>query len=266
LRFIRGWPAILIEKPVKTVLISDVHFGFEAELAEKGIRIPSQTNRLRELLVSLIEETGVQKMIFLGDLKHQVPLSSWIEWREMPKVIREIVEKGVDVTLIPGNHDGGVENILGDMIRYESSKGMLIEGERKVFLIHGHAWPSPEVLKADMIIMGHLHPVVSLRTDVGSVIRRKVWLYMRGEKKILAEKLGVSSGKRGRIDLLVMPAFNPILSGLSVNSLPPKEKLWPLIRSGAFNLDSAEAITLKGENLGEVKLLKELLMEESLVD
>jgi len=266
LRFIRGWPAILIEKPVKTVLVSDVHFGFEAELAEKGIKIPSQTNRLRELLVSLIEETGVQKMIFLGDLKHQVPLSSWIEWREMPEVIREIVEKGVDVTLIPGNHDGGVENILGDMIRYESSKGMLIKGERKVFLIHGHAWPSPEVLKADIIIMGHLHPVVSLRTDVGSVIRRKVWLYMRGEKKVLAEKLGVSSRKRGGIDLLVMPAFNPILSGLSVNSLPPKEKLWPLIRSGAFNLDSAEAITLKGENLGEVKLLKELLMEESLVD
>jgi len=266
LRFVRGWPAALLDSPVKTLLISDIHFGFEAELTEKGIKIPSQTYRIRDLLMSLIEETKAERIIFLGDVKHQVPLSSWIEWREMPEVIKEIVENGVEIILIPGNHDGGIENILGNMVHYESSKGMMIKCERKVFLIHGHAWPSPEALKADMIIMGHLHPVVSLRTDVGSVIRRKVWLYMRGEKKVLAEKLGVSSRKRGRTDLLVMPAFNPILSGLSVNSLPPKEKLWPLIRSGAFDLDSAEAITLKGENLGEVKLLKELLMEESLVD
>ncbi len=264
MRLLYGWPAVLIDKPVKSLVISDIHFGFEAELAERGIRIPSQTQRIRELLISLVDELGIQRMVFLGDLKHQVPLSSWIEWREMPEVIRKLAEREIELILIPGNHDGGVGEILGDLVRYESSKGVLVEGERKIYLLHGHAWPSPEVLEAELVIMGHLHPVVSLRTDVGSVVRRKVWLYLRGDKSVLSEKLGVKPKRRGKIELLVLPAFNPILSGLSVNSLPPKEKLWPLIRSGAFNLDSAEAITLKGENLGEVKLLRELLMEESM--
>jgi len=266
LRLVRGWPAVLVERLVKTLLVSDIHFGYEAELAEKGIRIPSQADRLEDLLSGLIEEVGAERIVFLGDLKHQVPLSSWIEWREMPRVIRGIVEMGLEVALIPGNHDGGVEEILGETIQYKSSKGVLLEGERRVFVIHGHAWPSPDVLEADIIVTGHLHPVVSLRTDVGSVVRRRVWLHMRGDKRILAEKLGETSRRRGGIDLLVMPAFNPILSGLSVNSLPPREKLWPLIRSGAFNLDSAEAITLSGENLGEVRILRELLMEESAVE
>ena len=262
MKLLYGWPAVLVERPVRTLLVSDVHFGFEAELAEKGVKIPSQTFRIRDLLLALVDEFDAERLIFLGDLKHQVPLSSWIEWREMPEVLRELAKKGVELILVPGNHDGGIAEILGDLVRYESSKGFLLEAERKIYLLHGHAWPDSRVLKADLVIMGHLHPVVSLRTDVGSVVRRKVWLYLKGEKKILSEKLGVRLRRRGKIELLVMPAFNPILSGLSVNGLPPKDKLWPLIRSGAFNLESAEAITLDGENLGEIRLLRELLTEE----
>ena len=260
MRFLGRWPALLMDKPVKTLIISDVHFGFEAELAEKGIRVPSQAWRLGNLLLEVVDEVDAEKLIFLGDLKHLVPLSSRIEWREMPEVIGELRRRGLDLVLVPGNHDGDIELMLGTLVEYASSRGLLIEGERKVFLIHGHAWPGPEVLDADLIIMGHLHPVVSLRTDVGSVVRRKVWLYLRGDRKVLAEKLGVKSRKRGRIGLIVMPAFNPILSGISVNSLPPRDRLWPLIRSGAFDLDSAEAITLRGENLGEIRVLRTLLM------
>ncbi|MEM4718911.1 MAG: hypothetical protein QW330_02510, partial [Nitrososphaerota archaeon] len=58
------------------------------------------------------------------------------------------------------------------------------------------------------------------------------------------------------------PAFNPIVSGLSVNSLQPRERLWPLVRSGAFDLDQAEAITLEGERLGYIGYLRRLLLEQ----
>ena len=262
MKLVYGWPAILIDKPVKTVVISDVHFGFEAELAERGVRIPSQARRLGDLLIEVVEEVGAERVVFLGDLKHLVPLSSRIEWSDMPMIIRELREHGLELILIPGNHDGDIDLILGDLLDYASSRGMLIQGERKIYLIHGHAWPDPQVLEADLIIMGHLHPMVSLRTDVGSVVRRKVWLYLRGDKGVLAKKLGASSRRRGKIDLIVMPAFNPILTGLSVNTLLPKDKLWPLVRSGAFDLDSGEAITLRGERLGNVKLLREFFMGE----
>ncbi|MCX8187043.1 MAG: metallophosphoesterase [Nitrososphaeria archaeon] len=252
----------MVEKPVKSLIVADIHFGFEAELAERGVRIPSQAWRLRDLLLEVVEEVDVERIIFLGDLKHLVPLSSRIEWREMPEALKELKKRGLELVLVPGNHDGDIELILGELVEYAQSRGLLLDGERKIFLIHGHAWPGPEALEVDLIIMGHLHPVISLRTDVGSVVRRKVWLYLNGDRKVLAEKLGVEARRRGRIGLIVMPAFNPILSGISVNSLPPRERLWPLIRSGAFDLDSAEAITLGGENLGGVRALRNLLMGE----
>lgn len=250
----------MIEKPVKSLVVADIHFGFEAELEERGICIPSQVWRLRDLLLNVVEEVDVERVIFLGDLKHLVPLSSRIEWREMPEVVRDLKKRGLDLILVPGNHDGDIELILGELVKYASLKGLLLECERRIFLIHGHAWPGPEALNADIIIMGHLHPVISLRTDVGSVVRRKVWLHLTGDRGVLSEKLGVEAKRRGQINLLVMPAFNPILSGISVNSMLPKDRLWPLIRSGAFNLDSAEAITLGGENLGDVRTLRTLLM------
>ena len=255
-------PVIVVDKPVKSLIVADIHFGFEAELAEKGIRVPSQTWRLKSRLVEAVEEAGAERLIFLGDLKHMVPLSSWIEWREMPKAVQELRDLGLDLILVPGNHDGDIESILGGLMTYQPSRGMMIEGERKIYLLHGHTWPDREAVDADLIIMGHLHPVVSLRTDVGSIIRRRVWLYLKGDRKALAEKLGIERRRRGKIDLIVMPAFNPILSGLSVNSLQPREKLWPLIRSGAFDLDSAEAITLQGERLGYIRYLRRLLVEE----
>ena len=262
MRFIPGQPALLVEKPVRSLIVADVHLGFEAELAEKGIRVPSQTWRLERSLIKLCEEVDAERLIFLGDLKHMIPLSSWIEWREMPEAIRRVRELGVELILVPGNHDGDVDRILEDLVSYQPSRGMLIGGRRRVYLLHGHAWPDERALEADVIVMGHLHPVVSLKTDIGSVISRRAWLYARGDKGMLAEKLGISTRRRGGIDLIVMPAFNPIVSGLSVNSLQPREKLWPLVRSGAFNLDQAEAITLEGERLGYIGYLRRLLLEQ----
>ena len=261
MKFILGWPALLVEKPVRSLIITDVHFGFEAELAEKGIRTPSQTWKLQRSIIKLCEENSVERLIFLGDLKHMVPLSSWIEWREMPEALKVLKEMGVDLALILGNHDGGIESMLGDLVTIFPSKGVMLDAEKRVYLLHGHAWPSQEVLRADLIIMGHLHPMISLRTDIGIIAKRRVWLIFEGDKKILAEKLAARR-RRGSIRLIVMPAFNPILTGLSVNALTPRDRLWPLIRSGAFDLDSGEAVALSGERLGKISFLRKLLMEE----
>ena len=259
MRLIDGWPAILVEKPVKTVLVSDLHFGFEAELADKGVRVPSQAWKLGELLVELVREVDAERLIFVGDLKHRIPLSSWIEWREMPRVLREL-RKLVELILVPGNHDGGIASMLGDLITYTPSRGILVEAEQKIFLLHGHTWPNRDVLKADLVIMGHLHPMVSLRTSVGEILKRRVWLILEGDRRVLAERLGTETRRR-KLKLIVMPAFNPLLTGISVNSLTPKDKLWPLMRGGGFELREAEVITLNGERLGKVGELEHQLRD-----
>ncbi len=255
MRLVEGWPALLLEKPTRTLVVSDVHFGFEAELAEKGVKVPSQSHRLRELFMEIIDATGAGRLIILGDLKHQVPLSSWIEWREMPRVIEEIRGLGLEVYLVPGNHDGGIESMLGGMIHYLPSRGALIEAEQRIYLLHGHTWPTAEVLEADLIVMGHLHPMVGIRSDVGAVVKRRAWLLMRGDRRALAESLGAGTRRRKPINLIIMPAFNPILTGLTVNSLTPRDRLWPLMRSKAFDLGEAEAVMLDGVRLGKVSEL-----------
>lgn len=266
MKLVEGWPALLVEKPEKALIISDIHFGFEAELAERGVRIPSQTWKLANRLAQLIRDTGARRLIVLGDIKHKVPLSSWIEWREMPKAIEGLKALGVKITLIPGNHDGGIKSILGDSISYASSRGLFLEAERRLLLFHGHRWPSPEAVKADIIVMGHLHPMVSLRTDVGSLVKHPAWLMLRGSRKLLAQHLSNKLKKplkaAGRIELIVLPAFNPLLTGISVNSLSPKEKLWPLMASKAFQLKEAEVILLNGERLGTVEQLEHQLKRD----
>ena len=151
--------------------------------------------------------------------------------------------------------------MLGDLVTYASSRGVLIKAEQKIFLFHGHTWPSKDVLRADLVVMGHLHPMVSLRTDVGGVLKKRVWLILEGDRGILAERLKSKTRMRRKLKLIVMPAFNPILTGISVNSLTPRDRLWPLMRGGGFELRQAEVITLNGERLGRVGELEHQLWD-----
>ncbi|MEM1583200.1 MAG: metallophosphoesterase [Nitrososphaerota archaeon] len=262
MKLLENWPAILIEKPEPAIVVSDIHFGFEAEFRERGIRIPSQTWRITELLIKLIEEQEPRKIIILGDLKHKIPYSSTIEWEEMPKAIEMIKQTGVKIMLVPGNHDGNIKKVLGNAIKYASSSGLLIEGEKKFFLYHGHRWPNIDILESDVILMGHLHPMINLRTDVGSIIKKPVWMLMEGDKeniaKVFREKYGARLKVRGRIKLIILPAFNPLLTGISINNIRPEDRLWPLIKTNSFSISLAEIILLDGRSLGRLEHVEKL--------
>ncbi|MCS7126383.1 MAG: metallophosphoesterase [Aigarchaeota archaeon] len=266
MRFLDRWPAILIEKPEPTIIVSDIHYGFEVELNERGIRVPVQTQKITDSLIELVREHGVYKVIVLGDFKHKVPLSSWIEWREMPKALRSLRENGVEISLVLGNHDGGIKKILGSLIRYFPSSGILLKGEKKFFMFHGHRWPSTSILEADVVFMGHLHPMINLRTDVGNIVKKPIWLILEGDKNRLAKiykekKYDVNIRSKGKMSLIVFPAFNPMLTGISVNNLNPRDRLWPLIKSKSFFLDEAEVVLLDGQNLGRLKEIERMVEE-----
>lgn len=262
MKLLQNWPAILIEKPEPTIIVSDIHFGFEAEFREKGIKIPSQTWKITELLIKLIEEQNPGKIIILGDLKHKIPCSSTIEWEEMPEAIEKIKQTGTEVILVPGNHDGNIKKILGNAIKYTSSSGLLIEGEKRFFLYHGHRWPSMDIVKSDVILMGHLHPMINLRTDVGSITKKPVWMLIEGEReklvKVFKEKYNVRLKARGRINLIILPAFNPLLTGVSINNIRTEDRLWPLIKTNIFSISLAEIILLGGQNLGRLEQIEKI--------
>ncbi len=252
----------MVERPVKTLIISDVHVGFEEELHEIGFRVPSQSWRLIEEIKQLIEKTKAKKLIILGDLKHKVPGISKTEWRYLSSMVEDVRRMVDEVVLVPGNHDASISKILGDSVIYAPSRGFMIEvGEHKVGLFHGHTWPYMLLSNADMLVMGHIHPVVRLRAELGFTIRKRVWLNLETDRSSFVRRLRRKHGSkapRGRLSLLVMPSFNDFLSGVAVNTISEgHELLGPLMKSGLFDLSKAEVYMLDGTHLGKVSDLRE---------
>ena len=82
LKFIQNQPALVFNK---NLVIADIHLGLEYELYKSGINVPSQTEKMKKKIDQLIKKTKPNRLIFLGDIKHQIPGVSWQELKEVPE-------------------------------------------------------------------------------------------------------------------------------------------------------------------------------------
>ncbi|MEM3123503.1 MAG: metallophosphoesterase, partial [Nitrososphaerota archaeon] len=218
-RIIENVPALLLTKPVRTIVVADLHLGFEEELRIAGVRIPPQSPRVVEALAELCVRERARRLVVLGDLKHQFVGASQLERKILPKLVSRLREGVGEVMVIPGNHDGDLDEILGDLVTMLPVRGWYIAEER-VGLTHGHVKPDKQLLRARLLVVGHLHPV--LRLGYGEASSRfRVWLMMRGERRVLCNRLLDNDCGRmgGVIQLLIMPSFNMMLTGRSVTDL-----------------------------------------------
>jgi len=265
----------MVEGEEAVMVVADVHLGFELELMESGINIPSQTGRLAESLTRLVEEHGPDRLIILGDLKHNVPTVSLQERMDVPEFL-ERLSRMLPVEVVVGNHDGMLDMLAPPSVSIRPSRGVVLsDGDGRVGLFHGHSWPGPELLSSDVLVMAHIHPTVAFKTRFGFSLFERVWLrcvcdgrrlaraYLeyRGVKpgsdprKTLSERFGVDVGNPR---LVVMPAFNSSLGGAPVNRRVDRQ-LSPMLRSGALRLERCEAYLLDGTYLGDVRHLRALV-------
>jgi len=275
IRLLTPWPALLLDESERILLVSDLHIGFEYELAKMGISIPYQSDRLLEDLLMIVHECKPQRLIILGDLKHGIPITSFQEQREIPQFFEALKKEVESVEVIRGNHDGGLQSLVPKDVKIHSSKGILLGEKFKVGVFHGHAWPSPKLMDADLLVMGHSHPIVLLRTPLGIRLSRRVWAKGTCDGKRLASVYLEKEGKEVKEDslerfeelhnvkirdpqMILMPAFNDLLGGLPVNSEAPKTLLGPLLRTGAVDTSDFEVYLLDGTFLGDVKFLRTL--------
>ena len=241
-RFLTGEAALQVGK---VLVVADLHVGIEYEFRQAGVQVPSQLESMVKRLDRLLKLTRAKRLIILGDLKHKVPGTSWQELKELPGLYRHLK---VRPELIPGNHDGGIGNVVPEMEVHPSS-GLLL-GD--VYLSHGHTWPGKEFLKAKWIVIAHSHPRVEFRDRLGYRWLEPAWL--RG--KLTKARVEKKYGRAGSLpELIVMPAFNHFAGGVAVNrGLKEKELLGPVIR--CIDLKSARAYLLDGTLLGEIRKLK----------
>ncbi len=250
---IYGAPVLRVESGRENALVvADLHLGIESELAGRGVVLPSQVPRVKERLLELIERKRPKRLIFLGDVKHNVPIATWQEWRELPAFFEELTEF-VRVEVVPGNHDGGLKGMVPSDVKIHGAGGILFG--KSIGLVHGHAWPPPELMRAKLLVSAHSHPAVEFRDGLGARTVEPAWLRCKLNPSKLPKKLRGSAGNSVP-KLLVMPAFSELVGGAAVNRAVPEELIGPIFRSGAAHIADAEVYLLDGTCLGEVRNLK----------
>lgn len=227
-----------------TLVIADLHIGIEQELAREGVRIPSQVARMGDRILELIERFNPERLVILGDLKHNIPGVSWQEMREVPELV-ERLGRYCEVVVIKGNHDGSIERMLPGIDVRKS-----LELDNDVLLLHGNAWFTGKGMDYDYVVFAHNHPCIEFVDELGNRSREPAWIRTGFTSKI-REFYALSK----KPEVIIMPAFNDLISGTPFNR--HRKLLGPFFNKGTIEIDRAQAYLLDGTYLGEVRELRE---------
>jgi putative SbcD/Mre11-related phosphoesterase len=222
----------------KTLVISDVHIGYEEAMNKQGILVPRVFfPRIYKKMQGLISRVKFDTVVINGDLKHEFGAISQTEWRHTLRFLDLFKDK--KVFLIKGNHD----TILGPIAEkrnitltdhYFSKSVLIVHGDKEVDIKNIE---KKECAKVRTIIIGHEHPAISLKAE-NRVEKYKCFL--------------IGKTKDNKQDLIVMPSFNEITEGTNILN---EEILSPYLKRDL----SSFRVIIYGEELydfGKVKNLK----------
>lgn len=234
-------PGITLERtaayiePIKTLVLSDLHLGYEEELRRKGVYIPTgEFARIEKLLEHLVTTLKPKTIVLNGDIKHAFGTINSKEWKHT-KTILERLQTKAKLILIQGNHDPVLAPVA-------QAAGLSVEPyhiEGEYLFVHGDAIPETKLLKGiTTIIIGHEHPAVHLHNGV------------RGE----TYKCFLALTYKDR-NLLVLPSTFGLTQGTDVLANEPRN---PLLK----NIADARVFVVEDEQVlafGTVKELRKLL-------
>lgn len=232
-------PALIMKGRRRWVCVADLHLGIEVQLHRAGFNIPSQAPKM----LAALEEMRIhgERLLILGDVKHRIPSVGYHEDRVVKPFLEKLSKAYDAITIVSGNHDGGLSSILPKDLRTVPGHGLRIDD---LGAFHGHVWPSKDVMMGRKIVMGHIHPSVLLTDTLGSRINEKCWLRGKLRKRLVLERYEICPE-----ELVVVPAFNPLLTGTPINS-PSAAMLGPMFRNNLVDQKSLSAYLLDGTNLG----------------
>jgi metallophosphoesterase superfamily enzyme len=245
LQFIRDGPALIVHNRMRVLVVADLHFGIESDLAYHGWHFSSRSAERLRRVCACIEATTPDLLILLGDVKHSIPKTTRQEFREIPDLLSAVRDL-TPIRVMPGNHDIGIGRFLqeGELMPKD---GAVIDG---VAYIHGHTIPAPALL-GHLIIAGHHHPMVSLYDEVGCSLRAPAYLVAELDYARLHPAKKNRPRKKTRV--LFMPAFNEY-AGFDILRIT-KHPFSPLSRS--IRTDRAEVFLTDGTYIGPVSALED---------
>jgi len=238
-------PLLLVEGEERVLVAADLHLGLEHELWLGGVSIPSQTEKILTRLLGFLAELKPDRLLLLGDIKHNVPKTSWQEKREVPDFLHRLSSRA-KVDIVPGNHDSNLADMAPLGVRVRPSSGFVLDG---VGYFHGHTWPDEKVMRADRLVAGHLHPAVRLLDPIGHTSSSPVW----AKTRLMSEAVQGHYGFSRCSEIIIAPAFNILCGGLPLNE-PVDDLRGPLLVMADW--EGARLYLLDGTDLGTLAEIK----------
>ena len=201
---------------------SDLHIGLEDELRRQGLAFPLKEGpMLLERLEVALEAFKPDIFVLAGDIFHSFDrLDNTV--RDKFDSIMSALGKQCKVILLKGSHDTMLSPLDKDALERYDADGFTF--------VHGH----DNISDHNNIILGHEHPVIQIEMQ-------RLPCFLFGEKVI--------NGK----DLFVLPAFNPLCQGVTINHVDGRDMLSPLLKKVDVE-ELCPIVELEGEVLAFPKL------------
>lgn len=252
-------PALVVRDTICVLVVADIHLGIEWDLLNRGIVIPNQSRKALEKMQEYMDSVHPERVVLLGDVKHNIPQISWQERVEVPHFLGTIARQA-PVDIIPGNHDGDIQYLLQRIppelkVTLQPVKGCVLDG---VGYFHGHTWPDSELVRCDHIIMAHNHPMIRFIDSLGASSAEPAWIRTRMKRQPLDNHYRSAGMNGSDPEVIIMPAFCRLCGGVAFNESPYDDLLGPVFASDLIDLENAQAYLADGTRLGKLKDLKKL--------
>jgi len=233
---------VAYSKVLNSIILSDVHIGFEEEMARKGIFLPRvQKKKFLDVVDKAVEVFKTNKIIINGDLKHRLDGIGRQEKKDLEDVLTILRDKGIELKLVKGNHDTYITIVTSKFDNVEVVESIEFDN---VVITHGHKEIVPE--RGKLYVIGHEHPRISLKDRLGFARRFPCFFI---------------SPLRNDATLLVLPAVGGYQAGNDI-TFSHSAYMSNLMREYSILEEAKPYIIIEGEGIMELpklKFLKDLI-------
>ena len=190
---------VLINPNERLLILSDIHIGYYSSFRAQGSYLPTyDADILQETIENLLVDYPNYHWIMAGDIKHNHKKHlSEREYEELKTTLQKIKEQS-QLTILLGNHDKGLEQVLDDLkVKCEVQESYSVNNYTITHKL------DLQEQKGKNFIIGHVHPILS----VGMVKGMFVPIFAIAQ------------------DLLILPAFNYVAGGINLKKLVNIENL-----------------------------------------
>lgn len=196
-----------------SLVLADLHFG---KGAASNVEFPlGAEDDAVERLEDLLDHFDPDEVVLAGDVFHTFEYVPDVAEDALSEVVRAVRDSGARLVVVEGNHDTMLDSVYRGEVREAYELDGVGGDDERVVVCHGHEEPA---IEADRYVIGHDHPAIVIEGQ-----KRSCFLDGRGVYR--------------RSDVLVVPSFNRMVAGVSVNGRlgASRPELSPLVtRVGEF--------------------------------